>query len=374
MTDRDYGEEYRQLKERFERLRGYLDVESTETETAQLELEMGRADFWVDIPTAQRIQREHSRVQRHLAEWRALAGCMDDVAAAFELGREDPEFFSEFDTIAATFKTRLDNAEVHHLLSGEYDAGDAIVSIHPGAGGTESQDWGEMLLRMLLRFAESEGFKTRIVEVSPGDEAGIKSATFTVSGDYAYGTLQSEKGVHRLVRISPFDSNARRQTSFASVFVFPQISDDVAVEIDEKDLRIDTYRSSSAGGQHVNVTDSAVRITHLPTGLVTQCQNERSQHRNRDEAMRVLRSRLYDHYQRERNVALQKVAGEKKEITWGSQIRSYVLQPYQMVKDHRNNLSIGNVEAVLNGDLKAFSVAYLTWKAQQELEQGKTAP
>ncbi len=257
----------------------------------------------------------------------------------------------------------VEAAEVKKMLGGEHDRKNAIVTIHPGAGGTESQDWAEMLLRMYLKWAERRGFKREVIDLQPGEEAGIKSVTFTVTGDYAYGLLLAEAGVHRLVRISPFDQAARRHTSFASVFVWPELPDDVEVEIDEKDLRIDTFRSSGRGGQHVNVTDSAVRITHLPTGIVVQCQNERSQHRNRESAMRVLRARLYDLKLREQQERLEKLGGEKREIAFGSQIRSYILQPYQLVKDHRTKVEVGDVQRVLDGDLDVFIKAYLLQKA-----------
>ncbi len=267
----------------------------------------------------------------------------------------------------------VENGEVRTMLSGEMDRKNAIVAIHPGAGGTESQDWAEMLMRMYLRWTERRGFKRDVVDLQPGDEAGIKSATFTVSGDYAYGLLAAEAGVHRLVRISPFDQAARRHTSFASVYVWPELPDDVDVEIDEKDLRIDTYRSSGAGGQHVNVTDSAVRITHLPTGIVVSCQNERSQHKNRSSAMKVLRARLYDLRTKEQQARLDQLGGEKKNIGFGSQIRSYVLQPYQMVKDLRTRHQTGDVTRVLDGDLDPFIQAYLMQKALGKLTVGETA-
>ncbi len=257
----------------------------------------------------------------------------------------------------------VEAAEVKKMLGGEHDRCNAIVSIHPGAGGTESQDWAETLLRTYLRWAERREFRTELIDYQPGDEAGIKAATMTVTGDYAYGLLLAEAGVHRLVRISPFDQAARRHTSFASVFVWPELPDDVEVEIEEKDLRIDTYRSSGAGGQHVNVTDSAVRITHLPTGIVVSCQNERSQHRNRDAAMKVLRARLFERKKEEQQAKLEKIGGEKKDIAFGNQIRSYVLHPYRMVKDHRTKLEVGNVDRVLDGDLDPFIKRFLMQKA-----------
>jgi peptide chain release factor 2 len=260
------------------------------------------------------------------------------------------------------FEQDVDLAETRKMLSGPHDGRDAIVTIHPGAGGTESQDWAEMLLRMYIRWCERRGLKREILDYQPGDEAGIKSATLMASGDYAYGLLSAEAGVHRLVRISPFDQAKRRHTSFASVFVWPDLPDDIDIEIPEKDLRIDTYRSSGAGGQHVNVTDSAVRLTHLPTGIVVSCQNERSQHRNRDSAMKVLKARLYDLRLKEQQARLEQISGEKKDIAFGSQIRSYVLQPYQMVKDHRTKEQVGDVERVLDGDIDRFIKSYLMKK------------
>jgi peptide chain release factor 2 len=258
------------------------------------------------------------------------------------------------------------------MLGGEHDRKNAIVTIHPGAGGTESQDWAEMLLRMYLRWAERRGFKREIIDYQPAEEAGLKSATFTVTGEYAYGLLSAEAGVHRLVRISPFDQAARRHTSFASVYVWPELPEDVDIEIDEKDIRIDTYRSSGAGGQHVNVTDSAVRITHLPSGIVVSCQNERSQHRNRDSAMKVLKARLYDLKLKENQAKLEQISGAKKEIAFGSQIRSYVLHPYQLVKDHRTKEQMGDINRVLDGDLDGFIKSYLMQKSSGTL--GEATP
>jgi peptide chain release factor 2 len=263
----------------------------------------------------------------------------------------------------------VEAGEIKKMLGGEHDTKNAIITVHPGAGGTESQDWAEMILRMFLRWAERRGFKREILDFQPGDEAGVKSATVAVSGEYAYGLLSAEAGVHRLVRISPFDQAARRHTSFASLYVWPELPEDVEVEIDEKDLRIDTYRSSGAGGQHVNVTDSAVRITHLPSGIVVSCQNERSQHKNRDVAMKVLRSRLYDMKLKAQQAELDRLGGEKKEIAFGSQIRSYVLHPYQMVKDHRTKFEVGDVTRVLDGDIDAFIKTYLMARATGTLGQ-----
>jgi peptide chain release factor 2 len=288
---------------------------------------------------------------------------VDDLAVLVEwAGAGEPvadDLARGLDELAA----EVDAGETKKMLGGEHDRKNAIVTIHPGAGGTESQDWAEMLLRMYLRWTERRGFKREVIDVQPGDEAGIKSATFTVYGDYAYGLLLAEAGVHRLVRISPFDQAARRHTSFASVYVWPELPEDVDVDIEEKDLRIDTYRSSGAGGQHVNVTDSAVRLTHIPTGIVVSCQNERSQHKNRAQAMKVLKARLYDLKTKEQAAELERLGGEKRDIAFGSQIRSYVLHPYQMVKDHRTKEQVGDINRVLDGDIDGFIKSYLMKKA-----------
>ena len=264
---------------------------------------------------------------------------------------------------------QVDAGETKKMLGGEHDRKNAIVTIHPGAGGTESQDWAEMLMRMYLKWVERRGFGREVIDLQPGEDAGIKSVTFTVTGDYAYGMLLAEAGVHRLVRISPFDQASRRHTSFASVFVWPELPEDVDVEIEEKDLRVDTYRSSGAGGQHVNVTDSAVRITHIPTGIVVSCQNERSQHKNRAQAMKVLKARLYDLKMKEQQAKLDQLGGEKKDIAFGSQIRSYVLHPYQLIKDHRTKEEVGDVNRVLDGDIDVFIKTYLMRKAAGTLGQ-----
>ena len=293
----------------------------------------------------------------------SLAQRSDDLEVLVEWATQGEGVLEDLRTALDELAAEVETAEVKKMLGGENDHRNAIVTIHPGAGGTESQDWAEMLLRTYVRWAERREFGCDVIDFQPGDEAGIKAATMTVTGDYAYGLLLAEAGIHRLVRISPFDQAARRHTSFASVFVWPELPDDVEVEIEDKDLRIDTYRSSGAGGQHVNVTDSAVRITHLPTGIVVSCQNERSQHRNRDAAMKVLRARLYDRKLKEQQERLDKIGGEKKDIAFGSQIRSYVLHPYQMVKDHRTKLEVGNVDRVLDGDLDPFIKSYLLKKA-----------
>jgi peptide chain release factor 2 len=281
------------------------------------------------------------------------------LSMAEDEGGEDSEAARETQVALEKARSELERRELEVMLGGEYDRLGAIVSIHPGAGGLEAQDWAEMLLRLYLRWAERRGYKTDLADLQPGDGGGIKNATFTVDGDYAYGYLKAEAGIHRLVRISPFDANARRHTSFASVFVFPAIDDKVEVVINPADLRVDTFRASGAGGQHVNKTDSAVRMTHLPTGIVVSCQNERSQHKNRAMAMKILRARLFELEERKKREQLEQFSKDKKDITWGSQIRSYVLQPYRMVKDHRTGVEIGNADAVLDGAIDPFIEAYL---------------
>ncbi len=308
---------------------------------------------------------ELSGVSEDVTTYDRMAARLGDAKVLWELASEesDESVAAEAANEVAALERDIDSLEIVSLLGGEFDANPAILEVHAGEGGTDSQDWAEMLLRMYLRWAERKGFKTEILSATPGEEAGIKSTTLTVKGRHAYGMLASELGVHRLVRISPFDSNKRRHTSFASVDVTPEIEDDIEVGIDPDDLRVDTYRSSGAGGQHVNVTDSAVRITHLPTGIVVSCQNERSQMQNRAVAMRVLRSRLVARAQEEREAELDALRGERREIGFGSQIRSYVLHPYQMVKDHRTNLEVGNVQAILDGDIDRFIEAELKRKA-----------
>jgi peptide chain release factor 2 len=291
----------------------------------------------------------------------------DDLTVLVEWAEAGESVDAEFAQGLEALDQEVQTGEIKKMLGGPHDAKNAIITIHPGAGGTESQDWAEMLLRMYMRWMERRGFKRELIDYQPGEEAGLKSATLTVTGEYAYGLLSAEAGVHRLVRISPFDSAARRHTSFASVYVWPELPEDVEIEIDDKDIRIDTFRSSGAGGQHVNVTDSAIRITHLPTGLVVSCQNERSQHRNKDSAMKVLKARLYDIKIKENQAKLEQISGAKKEIGFGSQIRSYVLHPYQMVKDHRTKEQVGDVNRVLDGDIDQFIKAYLMKKSSGTL-------
>ena len=303
--------------------------------------------------------RERKRLEHVLATEAELVRRSDDIGTYFDLAHEGEDVSSDLEGEINSLRDLVDRLETETLLSGENDARNAIVTIHPGAGGTESQDWADMLLRMYLRWAERQGFQTVLNDYQPGEEAGMKSATFTVNGEYAFGLLTSEIGVHRLVRISPFDQAKRRHTSFASVFVSPEIDESVEVDIKPEDLRVDTYRSSGKGGQHVNTTDSAVRITHNPTGIVVSCQNERSQHKNRERAMSMLRSKLYEHEMEKKRAATKKIEDSKLDIDFGSQIRSYVLQPYRLVKDHRTKVELGDVDRVLDGDLQPFIRGYL---------------
>jgi peptide chain release factor 2 len=320
---------------------------------------MGEPGFWDNQEQAAKISAEHARASRKLDVFRSLEGDIDDLGALAEMAEEDSSLDRELEEQVAGVETRLAALEEQRLFSGRYDAGDAFVTVNAGAGGTDAQDWAEMVLRMEMRWAEKRGFQVELLEASPGEEAGIKSATFLVKGENAYGLYGSEKGVHRLVRLSPFDSANRRQTSFAGVEVSPVVEDVGDVEIDEDDLQVDTYRASGAGGQHVNKTDSAVRITHRPTGIVVQCQNERSQSSNRAEAMAMLRSKIAERAERERREEIAREKGEAQDVNFGSQIRSYVLHPYTMVKDHRTDFEMGDINRVLDGDLDGFVRAYL---------------
>ena len=340
---------------------GVFDLEGIEKRVEALEAETARPDLWNDRDAAQRLTREKTALERELRLYAELGAALDDAEALLELAEEadDDETRREAAEKCGSLEAELDEAELRQLLGGPHDRANAIVSINSGAGGTDAADWAEMLMRMYLRWAERRGFRAEILDLQAGEEAGIRSATLAVSGEYAYGYLNSEQGVHRLVRISPFDAQKRRHTAFASVMAVPEVADNIDVEIDESELRIDTYRSSGAGGQHVNKTDSAVRLTHLPSGIVVQCQNERSQHKNKAQAMKVLRAQLHERERREKEAKLQELAGERKEIGFGSQIRSYTLHPQQRVKDHRTNTEMGNVEAVLDGDIDRFIRATL---------------
>jgi peptide chain release factor 2 len=320
---------------------------------------MGAPGFWDDPESAAKVGAEHTRLQRRLDAFTRLEADAADLDGLAELAEEDPDLASEFEEAVVSVEARLNELEEQRLFTGDYDAGDALVTVNAGAGGTDAQDWAEMVLRMEMRWAERRGFKVELLEASAGEEAGIKSATFRVSGDNAYGLYSAEKGVHRLVRLSPFDSANRRQTSFAGVEVAPVVEEAGDVEIEDDDLQVDTYRASGAGGQHVNKTDSAVRITHKPTGIVVQCQNERSQSANRQTAMNMLRAKLVERQEAERQAEIARERGEAQDVNFGSQIRSYVLHPYTMVKDHRTDFEVGNANAVLDGDLDGFVRAWL---------------
>ncbi|MBI5186833.1 MAG: peptide chain release factor 2 [Nitrospinae bacterium] len=352
----------KELQNRLARLRGRLDIAEKEENVAEFDAIISSPGFWDNKDKAQGILTQRGQLSKALDSWRALESSMADLETFLEMGEEEGDEQSVLPEIMqgiSSLQEKIRKAELAEMLSGEMDPNNAIVTIHPGAGGTESQDWAQMLLRMYLRWAEKNGFKTEIIDYQPGEEAGIKSVTFLVSGECAYGYIKAEAGIHRLVRISPFDANKRRHTSFAALAALPEIDENIEVDIDEGDLRIDTFRSSGSGGQHVNVTDSAVRITHIPTGIVVQCQNERSQHKNKASAMKVLRARLYELEKEKLLNKREDIAGEKKEIAWGSQIRSYVLHPYRMAKDTRTGMESGNVDAVLDGDLNSFIEAFL---------------
>jgi len=341
-----------------------FDVPRLEAELSALDQKLHQPDLWSDPENAQRLLQQRKHRERQVEAARAFGRDLSELATLFELAHEGEPVEKDLAGGLEQLRADLDQAETETLLYGPADHRNAIVTIHPGAGGIESQDWAEMLLRMYLRWAERKGFAASITDITPGEEAGIKSVTFTVQGENVFGLLLSEIGVHRLVRISPFDQAARRHTSFASVFVTPEVDDRIEIEIRPEDLRIDTYRSSGHGGQHVNVTDSAVRITHLSTGIVAQCQNERSQHKNKEVAMKILRSRLYQHELDKRMEAARKLEESKADISFGSQIRSYVLHPYRLVKDHRTKLEKGDVDSVLDGQLDPLIQAYLIARRQ----------
>ena len=353
-----------ELRQRLVDARGFLDMEAKERELVALRDRASAPDLWDDQDEARIVSQRLARYEGLFDMVRNLTSKIDDAEVLLELADEasDPEARNEALAELSDVSSQLDALELESLFFDEYDEADAIISVHAGAGGVDAQDWAEMMARMYQRFLTDAGYNYTVEEVTEGEEAGIKSATFTVKGDRAYGILEGERGVHRLVRISPFDSNARRQTSFAGVDVVPYLGEQAKVEIDEDDLRIDTYRSQGAGGQHVNKTDSAVRLTHLPTGIVVQCQNERSQLQNKARAMAILQSRLADRARQERLAHLDEIRGEQGEAAWGRQIRSYVLQPYQMVKDLRTDHEVGNVQGVLDGDLMGFVEAYLRWR------------
>ncbi|OMG48668.1 peptide chain release factor 2 [Paenibacillus macerans] len=349
-------------------LGGLFDLDLKQEMIANYEEKMAAPDFWDDNEKAQAIIAEMNAVKSSVDQYLALQGEYDDIETMAELAEEegDESLAAEISESVTAMARKLEDFELQLLLNQPYDKMNAILELHPGAGGTESQDWGQMLLRMYTRWAEKRGFKVETLDYLPGDEAGIKSVTLLIKGYNAYGYLKAEKGVHRLVRISPFDASGRRHTSFVSCDVVPEISEDVEVEVRPEDLKIDTYRASGAGGQHINTTDSAVRITHIPTGIVVTCQNERSQIKNRERAMTMLRSKLYERKLEEQQKELDEIRGEQSDIAWGSQIRSYVFHPYSMVKDHRTSVETGNIGAVMDGDLDAFIDGYLRSQIRSE--------
>ncbi len=361
----DFSPRIKDLRTRLDETRGYLRVDELRARRPQLETELGRPDLWDDAAAAQKLQREFAELDDDLAIYDSLAARLDDVATLHELAREedDESQEGEIERELAGLESEFSSLELRSLFTGEYDDHDAIIDVNSGAGGVDAQDFAEMLLRMYQRWAERRGFDTELESATDGTEAGISSATMLVRGRNAYGLLRSEHGVHRLVRISPFDNNARRQTSFASVKITPYLEDvDNEIEIDDKELRIDVYRSSGAGGQHVNKTDSAVRLTHLPTGIVVACQNERSQHQNKDRAMKMLKAKLLELEHRKHQERLDEITGEGASVNFGSQDRNYVLQPYQQVKDLRTGLELSNPEAVLDGELDGLMEAFLRWQ------------
>jgi peptide chain release factor 2 len=343
-------------------LGGFFDVAAKREKLHEIEAKASAPDFWNDQEAAQGLLQQRSQLERTISRQEKFESSIEDSAVLFEFAEEDEGSLSELRQLLKRLEHDIGLAETEMLLSGENDLRNAICTIHPGAGGTESQDWAEMLLRMYLKWAEQRGFKTETLDYQPGEEAGLKNVTFRVEGEYAYGLLAAEAGVHRLVRISPFDQAARRHTSFASLFVYPEIDENIEVEINDKDLRVDTYRSTGAGGQHINTTDSAVRITHLPSGIVVACQNQRSQHQNRAVAMGVLRSRLYELEIEKRKAETAELEASKQDISFGSQIRNYVLAPYRLVKDARTKLERGDVDAVLAGDIDDFIKQFLLLK------------
>ena len=361
-----------ELRKRLSEARQFLDLDGKEKELSELREKASSPDLWDDPDEARIVSRRLARYETLFEKVDGLGSQIDDAEVLLELAAEagDEESRKEAIGMLSTASGVLDELEMESLFFDEYDEADALLSVHAGAGGVDAQDWAEMLARMYQRFLADQGFVVTVEEVTEGEEAGLKSVTMTVKGDRAYGNLESERGVHRLVRISPFDANARRHTSFAGVDVVPDLGDQADVEIDEEELRIDTYRSQGAGGQHVNTTDSAVRITHLPTGIVVQCQNERSQLQNKNRAMEMLKAKLAERARLDRLAHLDEIRGEQGEAAWGRQVRSYVLQPYQMVKDLRTEHEVGNVQGVLNGDLGGFVEAYLRWRRARHESQG----
>ncbi|MFW7431469.1 peptide chain release factor 2 [Vagococcus carniphilus] len=349
---------------KIENFRGSLDLEDLEEQIAESESKMSNPNFWDDSTQAQAVIDQSNQLKAQYEQFNELVNDSEELTLLYEMVSEEEEsdMKEELEENFLIFKKKIEEYELAQLLSEEYDQNNAIIELHPGAGGTESQDWGSMLLRMYTRWAESKGYQIETLDYQSGDEAGIKSVTLLVKGFNAFGYLKSERGVHRLVRISPFDSNSRRHTSFCSVDVMPELSDDISIDIKSDDLKVDTYRASGAGGQHINKTDSAVRITHLPTGVVVSSQAQRSQIKNREQAMSMLKAKLYQMEEEKKEQEAAAIRGEQKEIGWGSQIRSYVFHPYSMVKDHRTNFEVGNTQSVMDGEIDGFIDAYLRWK------------
>lgn len=355
-----------ELEKKFKDILSVVDEEKMKEELKELEVELADPTVWSDQKVAKEKTQKLKRYKRLVEDIERARKLFEDLEVAIELSEEDLEMVQHVEGIVKELEEAVKSLELEMILNGKYDPNNAYLSVHPGAGGTESQDWAQMLLRMYMRWAERKGYEVEIVEYQPGEEAGVKSAMILIKGDYAYGYLKHESGVHRLVRISPFDAQRRRHTSFASVNVIPEIDDDVDIEIRPEDLKIETFRASGHGGQYVNKTESAVRITHIPTGIVVSCQNERSQHQNKQTALKILKARLYQLEMEKRRREIQELQGELKEIAWGNQIRSYVFQPYTLVKDHRTGVETGNVEAVLDGELDIFIEAELVYFAKRE--------
>ncbi|MBN1940407.1 MAG: peptide chain release factor 2 [Candidatus Aminicenantes bacterium] len=356
----------REAEAKFDELRGFFDLPAKKSRLEALNADLSKPEVWQDQKKSVSLQQEKKRLDREVAFLAGLYRDKEELDVFLELAREGEPVISDIEKGLEAFVHKLEEAELVTLFDEEDDARNAILTIHPGAGGTESQDWAQILFRMYLRYAERKGYKAEILDMTPGEEAGLKSATIRMEGDFVYGHLNQEIGVHRLVRISPFDAAKRRHTSFAAVFVYPEIDEDVEVEINPDDLKIDTYRAGGKGGQHVNTTDSAVRITHVPTGIITQCQNERSQHKNKAAAMKVLKSRLYELERRRKREKIEKLEDAKTEIAWGNQIRSYVLHPYRMIKDTRTRMETGDTDKILDGGLDDFIKAELVYRKQQK--------
>ncbi|HWR90700.1 MAG TPA: peptide chain release factor 2 [Dissulfurispiraceae bacterium] len=363
-----------EIRERVLSLRGYLDIDGLKAELSRIDSDLSKEDVWSSAEKLRDLQKKKSSIQDLILPLELASEKVTYLDESLSILNEDEGeiFFEEINRELTGLRNYLDEIELRLLLSGDVDKNNAIVTIHPGAGGIESMDWAEMLMKMYLKWCERRGFKSEVMDLQMAEEAGIKSVTFSIEGPYAYGYMKTEAGIHRLVRISPFDANKRRHTSFSAVLVYPEIAEDGAIDIRDEDIKLDTFRSSGAGGQHVNKVSSAVRITHMPSGIIVACQSERSQHRNREMAMKILRSRLYDLQQKEREKKMEDFAGDKKDISWGNQIRSYVLQPYRLVKDHRTNIEVGNVDAVLEGDIDVFIEGYLrSVKSMRHVHSGQ---